>query len=224
MGNNLNAKKFAMTRSTLRLAALSLALSSVALDASAQGLFGWLNRSDDDTQVRCDFGRRGVEQDSPGQQDQDSAPTELNSALAKAQISRKVGDFAEATKILSQLVLFAPDDPRVMGEYGKTLAAQGRSDDALAFLERAIQIQPGEWSFHSALGVAHDQKGEYPLAQAAYGRALQLKPGEPAVLNNAALSYMQSGDLDTAEQMIQQASLRPPTSRASNTRWRWSSA
>jgi Flp pilus assembly protein TadD/cell division septation protein DedD len=203
---NLNAKKFAMTRSTLRLAALSLALSSVALDASAQGLFGWLNRSDD-TQSDAASDDASSSRTAQANRTQDSAPTELNSALAKAQISRKVGDFAEATKILSQLVLFAPDDPRVLGEYGKTLAAQGRSDDALAFLERAIQIRPGEWSFHSALGVAHDQKGEYPLAQAAYGRALQLKPGEAAVLNNAALSYMQSGDLDTAEQMIHQASL-----------------
>jgi cell division septation protein DedD len=85
------------------------------------------------------------------------------------------------------------------------LTAQGRSDDALAFLERAIQLNPGEWSFHSALGIAHDQKGEYQLAQAAYSRALSLKPGESAVFNNAALSYLQSGDLDTAEQMARQA-------------------
>lgn len=190
-----------MTRSTLRLAALSLALSTVAVDASAQGLFGWLSRPNETDEA----GAAKADAASSKTGAQDSAPAELNLALAKAQISRRVGDFAEATKILSQLVLFAPDDPRVMGEYGKTLAAQGRTDDALAFLERAIQLQPNEWSFHSALGVAHDQKGEYPLAQAAYGRALQLKPGEPAVLNNAALSYLQSGDLETAERMIQQA-------------------
>jgi Flp pilus assembly protein TadD len=200
-----------MTRSTLRLAALSLLLSSVAVDASAQGLFGWLGKSNgatEDGAASSDESSSTAAKSSTAQSNRpvDSAPTELNSALAKAQISRRVGDFAEATKILSQLVLFAPDDPRVLGEYGKTLASQGRSDDALAFLERAIQLRPGEWSFHSALGVAHDQKGEYKEAQEAYGRALQLKPGETAVLNNAALSYMQSGDLDMADRMIQQAS------------------
>ncbi len=193
-----------MTRSTLRLAALSLLLSGVAVDASAQGLFGLFGKSNGAGEESASSSNTA--KSSTAQRPMDSAPTELNTALAKAQISRRVGDFAEATKTLSQLVLFAPDDPRVLGEYGKTLASQGRSDDALAFLERAIQIQPGEWSFHSALGVAHDQKGEYKEAQAAYARALQLKPGETAVLNNAALSYMQSGDLDTADRMIQQAS------------------
>jgi len=196
-----------MTRSTLRLAALSLLLSGIALDASAQGLFGWRGKSNDATGEDAASSASAKSTKARSNGAVDSAPTELNSALAKAQISRRVGDFAESTKILSQLVLFAPDDPRVLGEYGKTLAAQGRSDDALAFLERAIQFHPGEWSFHSALGVAHDQKGEYKEAQVAYARALQLKPGETAVLNNAALSYLQSGDLDTAERMIQQASV-----------------
>jgi cell division protein FtsN len=102
-------------------------------------------------------------------------------------------------------VLFAPDDARVLGEYGKTLTAQGRSDDALAFLERAIELQPSDWSFFSAQGVAYDQKGAYQAAQASYERALSLKPGEPTVLNNAALSHMQTGDLDGAERLLEQA-------------------
>src|SRR5262249_23014835 len=101
-------------------------------------------------------------------------PSDLETAIKQAQKSRKDGDFAAASKILSQLVLFAPDDPRVLAEYGKTLAAQGRSDDALAFLERAIQLQPSEWSFYSAQGVAYDQKGNYQAAMNSYNRALML--------------------------------------------------
>jgi Flp pilus assembly protein TadD len=188
------------------VAALSLALASVATSASAAGLFEFLRGSNEATQTTDvpDAVARSNYNPVPGGKS-DNAPMDLNTALLKAQLSRKTGDFAEATKILSQLVLFAPDDSRVVGEYGKTLAAQGKSDDALAFLDRAIQIRPDDWTFYSAAGVAYDQKGLYPLAQASYARALQLKPGEPSVLNNAALSYMQVGDLDTAEQMIRQA-------------------
>jgi Flp pilus assembly protein TadD len=204
-----------MTRSTrlatLKMAALSLALAGVTSDASAAGLFGFLNRSDDAKQQETvpESVARANYNPTPGTKS-DNAPMDLDTALIKAQLSRKTGDFAEATKILSQLVLFAPDDSRVVGEYGKTLAAQGKSDDALAFLDRAIQIRPDDWTFHSAAGVAYDQKGQYPLAQASYARALALKPGEASVLNNAALSYMQSGDIDTADRMIHQAAATSP--------------
>jgi Flp pilus assembly protein TadD len=133
-------------------------------------------------------------------------PTDLGSAIRDAQAVRRSGDLAGAARALSQLVLIAPDDARVVGEYGKTLAAQGRSDDALAFLERAIQLEPGDWTLFSAQGIAYDQKGSYQAAQASYTRALALKPGEPAVLNNDALSHVQSGDLDGAEKLLREAS------------------
>ena len=133
-------------------------------------------------------------------------PTNIDGVVKQAQAQRKDGDFPAAARTLSQLVLLAPDDARVLGEYGKTLIAMGRADDALAFLERAVELKPNEWSLYSAQGVAYDQKGEYLAAQAAYGRALLLKPGDPTVLSNAALSHVQTGDLDGAEALLMQAS------------------
>ena len=61
-------------------------------------------------------------------------------------------------------MLVASDDPRVIGEYGKTLAENGRAQEAVQFLSRATQLQPGEWSFYSALGVAYDQMGDQSRA------------------------------------------------------------
>jgi DedD protein len=130
--------------------------------------------------------------------------------LTQAQQARASGDPATASKLLAQLVLIAPDDPRVLGEYGKALVAQGRSDDALAFLQRAIEIQPGDWTLYSAQGVALDQETKFQAAQAAYGHALELKPGELAVLNNDALSHMQAGDLKGAEELLAQVSPQSP--------------
>ena len=135
---------------------------------------------------------------------------DLESAIQGALAQRRSGDLAGAAKSLSQLVLIAPDNAHVLGEYGKNLAAQGRSDDALAFLERAIQLQPGDWTLYSAQGMAYDQKANYRAAQASYARALVLKPGEPTILNNAALSYMQAGDLDSAENLLRQATPGTP--------------
>jgi Flp pilus assembly protein TadD len=132
-------------------------------------------------------------------------PTDVASAIRQAQLQRTSGDLTGSARTLGQLVLVAPDDPRVLGEYGKTLAAEGNANDSLAFLKRAISMQPNDWMLYSALGVANDEKGDYPAAQASYLRALQLKPGDPTVLSNYGLSRMLAGDLAGAEQALTQA-------------------
>lgn len=133
-------------------------------------------------------------------------PSDLDSAVRIAQMQRQVGDLAGATRTLGQLVLIAPDDPRVLGEYGKTLVDRGEPADALAFLQRAIELKMDDWTLHSAQGVAFAQTGDYRAAQAAFGRALAVNPGQPSVLNNLALAHLQAGELDRAEALLLQAS------------------
>ena len=132
-------------------------------------------------------------------------PADLESAIQQAQMMRRAGDYQGAIRTISQLVLVAPDDPRVLGEYGKVLVAQGQTEDAIAFLNRAIELHPGDWTLYSAQGVAFDQAANYAAANVAYNRALMLQPGEPTVLSNAGLSRMQAGDLDNAERLLMQA-------------------
>jgi Flp pilus assembly protein TadD len=134
-----------------------------------------------------------------------SAAADVSTAVHQAQLLRTSGDLSGATRILSQLMLGAPDDPRVVGEYGKLLVQQGQSGDAVQFLRRAIELQPGDWTIYSALGVAYDQQGDHPDAKLAYERALALKPGEAAVLNNFAMSRMLAGDPASARTLLLQA-------------------
>src|SRR5437764_437821 len=54
-----------------------------------------------------------------------AASVSLEAELARAQKLRAQGNYAEATKALGQLVLVAPDDARIVGEYGKVLVQQG---------------------------------------------------------------------------------------------------
>lgn len=127
-------------------------------------------------------------------------------ALRQAQDLRKRGDLNQASRILAQLVLASPDDPRVVGEYGKVMLESGSTDDAVAFLERAVTLQPTDWTLYSALGVAYDQSDKREQARAAFSRALTIKPGEPTVLSNLAVSHLQAGELDEAERLLVQAS------------------
>jgi Flp pilus assembly protein TadD len=130
---------------------------------------------------------------------------DLDGQIVNAQAMRAQGDYQGATKILSQLMLVAPDNARVVGEYGKNLVQQGRAKEALDFLKRAVELSPGDWSLYSASGVAYDQNGQYAAAKVAYQQALTLRPGNAAVLNNFALSRMQAGDLSGAHQLLAQA-------------------
>lgn len=130
---------------------------------------------------------------------------DVTSNVRQAQLLRTNGDLNGAMMVLSQLMLAAPDDPRVVGEYGKLLVQQGRTGDAVQFLRRAVELQTNDWTLYSALGVAYDQMSDQANARLAYERALMLKPNEPAVLNNYAMSRMLAGDTQTARALLARA-------------------
>ncbi|HSS12328.1 MAG TPA: tetratricopeptide repeat protein [Rhizomicrobium sp.] len=131
--------------------------------------------------------------------------TTLEDSIQQAQMLRLAGNYPDAIKHLSQVMMVASDDPRVISEYGKTLAAMGRASDAVNFLTRAQQLQPGDWTVYSALGVAYDQIGDQKTAQVNYERALAIKPEEPSVLNNYALSRMLAKDPEMARNLASRA-------------------
>lgn len=141
----------------------------------------------------------------PGTSSSTPFAADVTSAVQQAQLLRLKGDFEGATRILSETMLAAPDDPRVVGEYGKLLAQEGHNSDAVQFLRRAIQLQPNDWTLYSALGVAYDRSNDHDNARLAYERALALKPGEAAVLNNYAMSRLLVGDNVAARTLLMQA-------------------
>ncbi|MGH6829441.1 MAG: tetratricopeptide repeat protein [Rhizomicrobium sp.] len=135
----------------------------------------------------------------------ETPPADVESGVREARSDRLAGRYDEAIRVLSQLMLVAADDPRVVGEYGKTLAEKGRGQEAAQFLTRATELQPRDWSLYSALGVAYDELGRQDLADKAYVRALSLKPAEPSILNNYALSRLMAKDPATARQLMAEA-------------------
>jgi Flp pilus assembly protein TadD len=135
-----------------------------------------------------------------------TASASLDDNIRGAQLLRVKGDYTGAIRSLSQLMLVAPDDPRIVGEYGKVLVQQGRAPEGLNFLRRAVELQPGDWTLYSAMGVAYDQTRDPAKARDAYQRALVLKPGEAVVLNNFAFSRMLAGDPAQAKTLMAEAS------------------
>jgi Flp pilus assembly protein TadD len=182
------------TPNRLSLSLVALLMGCTALSGSAQA--GWF--SSDDTKPGSD--KKAIVK---GEEVQPA--TTLDGSIRQAQLLRLAGQYPEAIRHLSQLMVVASDDGRVVTEYGKTLAAMGRAQESVDFLTRAQQLSPGDWTVYSALGVAYDQLGKHDQAQGAYEHALTLRPGEPSVLNNYALSRMLSKDPEGARKLIARA-------------------
>jgi tetratricopeptide (TPR) repeat protein len=107
----------------------------------------------------------------PGAGSTVAATTDVATVVHQAQDLRAKGDLDGEMHIISQLMLAQPDDARVVGEYGKLLVQQGRSNDAVQFLHRAVELAPADWTFYSALGVAYDQLADAANAKLAAANA-----------------------------------------------------
>ena len=183
-----------MPHNRFALSLAALLLGATCLSAPAQA--GWFDfgASKNDEKAAADKKPVATPNVLPSQ--------DLDGSIRQAQLLRTAGQYEDAIRHLSQIMIVAADDPRVVTEYGKTLAAMGRASDAINFLTRAQQLSPNDWTVYSALGVAYDQTGNQRDAAAAYEHALALKPGESSVLNNYALSRMLAKDPDGAKRLI----------------------
>lgn len=134
---------------------------------------------------------------------------DIGAALNFARNLRMMGGARQAVAVLKDVVMKAPDDARVLAEYGKALTAAGRAKDALPFLSRSAQMKGDDWTTLSAYGVALDQTGNHVQAREIYQAALTLSPGNPIVESNMAMSMMLDGRIQQAEVTFRRLVARP---------------
>lgn len=120
-------------------------------------------------------------------------PEDADIALGLARTLRYTGETREASAVLAEaMTRFGATVPLLL-ESGKLNVAMDRHADALKILERARDLDPGNWRILAAIGVTLDYLESYPEAQEAYRSALVLSPENPSVLNNLGLSLALSG-------------------------------
>lgn len=134
---------------------------------------------------------------------------DIKAALNFARNLRMMGGARQAVAVLKDIVMKAPDDARVLSEYGKALTSVGRSQDAIPFLARATQMDSSDWSTYSAYGVALDQAGNHDVARQNYEIALKLSPGNASVESNMAMSHILAGRIDQGEIILRRLVSRP---------------
>lgn len=97
-----------------------------------------------------------------------------------------------------------PDDPLALVAEGNKAKAQGRYDDAAAYYQRAVKIDPRSFDAHLGLGLVLDLQGHYTDAETELNKALGAAPDNSreerdSALNALAVSYAFRGDVDGAQ-------------------------
>ncbi|MBF0126708.1 MAG: tetratricopeptide repeat protein [Magnetococcales bacterium] len=92
---------------------------------------------------------------------------------------------------------------------------QGRLDEALEPLRKALALLPGDAEVHGLIGCTHHESGHLDAAETAYRRALELHPGSVDFHNNLGLLLHDQGRFDDAGAAFRQAlGLQPECAEA----------
>src|SRR5438270_6897446 len=127
-----------------------------------------------------------------GQGPQGRRPNTIDETIAKAQSGRvnvtpakaiemagqlySRGQYGQAERVCRQIIEARPGNADAHNILGVTLAALGRSKEAVAELQRAIKINPQAASYHANLGEVLRQSGDTKAAQAPLEEAVRLEP------------------------------------------------
>ncbi len=85
------------------------------------------------------------------------------------------------------------------------LQGEGRADEALHHMQRAVRLAPRSAPLLSDLGIAFNQLSRRPEAFDAYARAISSDPTWTRAYNNLAVALQSHGDLDGARRAYRAA-------------------
>ena len=107
--------------------------------------------------------------------------------------------------------------PRDYLERGRAMLEDGRLNEAIAELSRAVSLDPKLSQAHSLLAVAYDRKGLHDRAEDSYRRSIDVNDRDPQALNNLGYSLYLNGNYRAAVDKLKKAAkLAPSDSRILN--------
>ncbi len=137
---------------------------------------------------------------------------EIREAVEVAVRLQRNEKFEEAEKIYAAVLSMVPDEPNALNFLGVLRHQQGRVDEALHFIARSIQQQPGEGGPWLNLANVLLESGQYDEAVEALKRVIVLKPDSAGVYNNLAILHFRLGRSEAAEKCLLRALEIDPTS------------
>ncbi len=113
-----------------------------------------------------------------------------------AKIHRDGGDAAKADAILEQGREAFPDNSALIIDEINRLFAEGKKDEAMAKVEKALELTPDNASLYAALGGSYLDKQDYPNAEKMFAKAVELDDDfADAYYNLGVVYYNQGADI-----------------------------
>jgi Tfp pilus assembly protein PilF len=131
-------------------------------------------------------------------------------ALTRALNAAKLRRMNEAVGICRDVLVASPDLPGALGLLGGILGQEGRVDEAIALLERAIARQPSVGNWHLNLCAMYRGKNELDKSLAAGLEAVRHSPDTAAHRIELALTHLIRGEHAEAAQRFREAIAREP--------------
>ena len=108
------------------------------------------------------------------------------------------GKLQEAEEIYKDLIATGTKNHIVYGNLAAICEMQGRFDELIDLLKKALELKPNYPDAHYNLGNALQEQGDLTAAIASYNSALKLKPNYPDAHYNLGNALQEQGDLTAA--------------------------
>ncbi len=96
-------------------------------------------------------------------------------------------------------------DPDYLFRQGEEAASEGKTDQALHFIEKVLQANPDHAEAWNIRGNCMDRKGKFEDALHCYDKSIKLDPTNADVLFNKAETLEKMGRMSDAKKLMQKA-------------------
>jgi tetratricopeptide (TPR) repeat protein len=142
-------------------------------------------------------------------QHQAARPLDLYTASLRA----KSGDFAGAVAFLEQILADSPSDPEVLYNLGVIYGEARRSDEAIAYMQRVLELAPEHAGALNYIGYTWAEQGlRLDEAEALIVRALQARPEDGYITDSLGWVYymrarplIERGEVEAARVLLERS-------------------
>ncbi len=138
------------------------------------------------------------------------------SFLRAGMANERTGNYPGAIKLYRRGLEIEPQNVELLNAIGFSLFQQGKSQEAIVELEKAVAVDPKHAKSHNNLALAAIDLGEFELAEAHYLESLAIEP-QPAIYNDLGVVQERLGLPEDAAASYRKALELDPKSSAAHT-------